>query len=53
MIAKLKTDETLQKSKDALEALEDLEMLFKYCSIFKIDTKVNYNFNKQKLLYFY
>ena len=40
LINKLKVDVNLAKSKDAMEALEDLELLFKYCSIFSIEKKV-------------
>ncbi len=40
LVEKLKNDELLKKSKGAVEALEDLETLFKYCSIFNINDKV-------------
>ena len=42
LIAKLKADENLVKNKDASEALEDIQLLFKYCSIFGINHKVNH-----------
>ncbi len=40
LIAKLKLDEELMKNKDAAAALDDLELLFKYCSLFKLNDKV-------------
>ena len=40
LINTLKSDENLSKSKDAMEALEDLDLLFKYCSLFNIENKV-------------
>lgn len=40
LLAKLKSDEFLSKSKDATEGLEDLEILFKYCSIFNLSNNV-------------
>lgn len=40
LVQKLKADEFLTKNKDALEALEDIEILFKYCSIFNLNNKV-------------
>jgi len=40
LIAKLKADEKLIASKDALEALEDLDLLLKYCDIFNLNEKV-------------
>jgi len=42
LIAKLKLDEELMKNKDAAAALDDLELLFKYCSLFKINDKVGF-----------
>ncbi len=43
LINKLKADEFLAKSKDALEALEDLDLLFKYCSIFNLNDNVRFH----------
>jgi histidyl-tRNA synthetase len=40
LIAKLKADDKLIANKDALEALEDLDLLLKYCSIFNLNEKV-------------
>ena len=40
LIEQLKKDEFLTKSKDAVEALEDLDILFKYCAIFSMNDKV-------------
>ena len=40
MITKLKSDEKLNKSKNAIEALDDLELLFKYCDLFEISQHV-------------
>jgi histidyl-tRNA synthetase len=45
LINKLKADENLSKNKDAMEGLDDLELLFKYCSIFGIEKKVMINKN--------
>lgn len=42
LIQKLKSDELLSKNKDAQEALDDMELLFKYCSIFNLTERVNY-----------
>jgi histidyl-tRNA synthetase len=41
LVEKLKTDENLVKNKDAAEALEDLDVLFKYCAIFNLSNKVS------------
>lgn len=40
LIEKLKADENLMKNKDAAEALEDMDLLFKYCSTFNLAEKV-------------
>lgn len=40
LIEKLKKDEFLNKSKSAVEALEDLETLFNYCALFNLSDKV-------------
>lgn len=40
LVEKLKADENLAKNKDAAEALEDLDVLFKYCAIFNLSNKV-------------
>jgi len=40
LVAKLKQDQVLIKNKNASEALEDLEQLFNYCSIFNLNNNV-------------
>jgi histidyl-tRNA synthetase len=40
LINKLKTDESLIKSKDAVEALDELDTLFKYTAIFNLNDNV-------------
>ena len=40
LIATLKQDENLMKNKSASAALDDLELLFKYCSLFDLNDKV-------------
>ncbi len=40
LIAKLKADEKLIANKEASEALEDLDLLLKYCAIFNLSEKV-------------
>lgn len=42
LIEKLRADENLVKNKDANEALNEIELLFKYCSIFGIKDKVEF-----------
>lgn len=41
LVEKLKADETLAKNKDAAEALDDMQLLFKYCTIFNLTNKVS------------
>jgi histidyl-tRNA synthetase len=43
LFAKLRSDEVLMKNKGASEAVDDIELLFKYCQIFKITDKVTIN----------
>ena len=40
LISKLKADEFLAKNKDALEALEEMDLLFRYCEIFNLNNNV-------------
>jgi histidyl-tRNA synthetase len=53
LITKLKTNEKLSKSKDAMEALDDLEILFKYCTIFNIDKKLIFDLSLARGLDYY
>ncbi len=40
LITKLQADQKLIANKDASEALEDLDLLLKYCDIFNLSEKV-------------
>lgn len=53
LIIKLKSDEVLNKNKNASEALDDLELLFKYCSIFGIDDKLLFDLSLARGLDYY
>lgn len=53
LITKLKTNEILSKSKDAMEALDDLETLFKYCAIFNIEKKLLFDLSLARGLDYY
>jgi histidyl-tRNA synthetase len=53
LIAQLKNDATLTANKDAKEALEDLELLFKYCTIFNIADKLSFDLSLARGLDYY
>lgn len=53
LIAKLKADENLVKNKDAAEALDDIQLLFKYCSIFGIQNKISFDLSLARGLDYY
>jgi len=53
LIVKLKQDEKLMTNKDAEEALEDLDILFKYLAIFKIDEKMSFDLSLARGLDYY
>ncbi|CAF0850393.1 unnamed protein product [Brachionus calyciflorus] len=53
LIAKLKSDENLTKNKNASEALEDLDLLFKYCSIFNLNDKLTFDLSLARGLDYY
>lgn len=53
MINKLKSDEILNKNKNASEALDDLDLLFKYCSIFGISDKILFDLSLARGLDYY
>lgn len=40
MIAKLKEDAGMQSDKDCMAALEEMELLLKYCELYKVQDKV-------------
>lgn len=53
LIAKLKADEKLVANKDALEALEELDLMFRYCSIFNLDEKISFDLSLARGLDYY
>lgn len=53
LIAKLKSDEALTKNKDASEALDELDILFKYCAIFNLNEKLSFDLSLARGLDYY
>jgi len=53
LIATLKKDENLMKNKNATAALDDLELLFKYCSLFDLNDKILFDLSLARGLDYY
>lgn len=53
LIATLKQDENLMKNKSASAALDDLELLFKYCSLFDLNDKILFDLSLARGLDYY
>lgn len=53
LIAKLQLDEDLMKNKDAAAALADMELVFKYCSLFKLNDKILFDLSLARGLDYY
>ena len=53
LIAQLKLDENLMKNKSASAALDDLELLFKYCSLFELNDKILFDLSLARGLDYY
>lgn len=53
LIEQLKKDEFLTKSKDAVEALDDLDILFRYCAIFNMTDKILFDLSLARGLDYY
>lgn len=53
LIEQLKKDENLIKNKSASSALEDLEVLFKYCDLFNLNDKILFDLSLARGLDYY
>ncbi len=53
LIATLKQDASLMANKNAAAALDDLELLFKYCSLFELNEKILFDLSLARGLDYY